>query len=130
MAMFRSLASAPSLALSIALSLPLSFALALAPCPPAGAGEPVVIAAPGLVEFEAAGCGPCQRMRPIVARLEQAGARVTRVHVDRSRRAAEAFRVSQTPTFLALDRNGREIGRLVGAVSEQQLRALAQRTKQ
>jgi thioredoxin-like negative regulator of GroEL len=106
-----------ALSLSIALLLPY----------PARAEAPVVIAAPGLVEFEAASCGPCQRIKPVVARLEQAGARVTHIDVDRARGAAAAYRVTQTPTFLALDRNGREVGRVVGATSEQQLRALAQR---
>ncbi len=111
---------------------PFVFALgvaALALAHDARAQAPVVIPAPGLVAFEAVDCGPCRRMKPILKRIEQSGARITRIDVDRTRAAAVALRVTRTPTFLAFDRQGREVGRIVGAASEQELRGLAARIR-
>lgn len=75
---------------------------------------------PTMLEFVAAGCPICQRMRPVVAAAERGcsshGIRVR--HLDVSMpggRAAAAERgVLGVPTFLFLDGTGKEVARLVG----------------
>lgn len=75
---------------------------------------------PTMVEFVAAGCPICQRMRPVVAAVERGcsshGIRVRQLDVSTSvGRAAAAERdVLGVPTFLFLDSAGKEVARLVG----------------
>ncbi len=75
---------------------------------------------PTMLEFVAAGCPICQRMRPVVAAAERGcsshGIRVRQLDVSTSvGRAAAAERgVLGVPTFLFLDSAGKEVARLVG----------------
>ena len=76
-----------------------------------------------LYDFYADWCGPCRAMAPVVTRLEREGVTVRRINVDRHPDVARRFGVQQLPTFVVVV-DGREWGRLIGAVPEQQLRAL------
>ncbi len=76
-----------------------------------------------LYDFYADWCGPCRSMAPIIARLEAEGTTVRRVNVDRHPELARRFAVRELPTFVVVA-DGQERGRLVGAVSEERLRAL------
>jgi thiol:disulfide interchange protein len=73
-----------------------------------------------MVEFVAAGCPICQRMRPVVAAAERGcsshGIRVRQLDVfTPAGRAASAERgVLGVPTFMFLDSTGKEVARLVG----------------
>ncbi|HVK76632.1 MAG TPA: thioredoxin family protein [Kofleriaceae bacterium] len=83
------------------------------------AGFLAATAGPGLVliDFFAAWCGPCHAMAPVLAQLadsHRGRARVIAVDVDTSRALAQQFRVVSMPT-LVLWRDGREVGRIVGA---------------
>jgi len=75
---------------------------------------------PTMVEFVAAGCPICQRMRPVVAAAESGcsshGIRIRQLDVStHAGRAAAAERgVLGVPTFLFLDSAGKEVARLVG----------------
>ena len=94
-------------------------ACAIAAVPVAGvAGE--LPKGPVMVELVSPTCGVCRRMQPVIAEAERhckgEGARVLRVDTTTSEGAALAAKlhVVGTPTFVFLDREGREIGRLIG----------------
>jgi len=74
---------------------------------------------PGLtvVDFTARWCGPCKQLAPVLHEVEKeyAGrARVVAVDTDDEPVLAQAFRVTAMPTVVLL-RDGREVGRFVGA---------------
>ena len=73
-----------------------------------------------VVEYSQQGCPPCQRMRPVVSHLQQQGNPI-RVVEDTSQFAH--FQIRATPTFVAYE-GEREVTRIEGAVSRQQLVAL------
>ncbi len=79
---------------------------------------------PVLLEFKSRTCPHSQRVRPLVERMARDvwdRLRVATLDIDENRVTAGRYRVSATPTFLVLDR-GRELDRIEGAVSEDQLR--------
>lgn len=86
---------------------------------------PAVIAETTLLEFSAKWCPPCRDMEPVVAGLEREGYQVERVNVDlpQSKAKMRQFKVQNIPTFVVL-RDGRETGRLVGAVSVGSIRRM------
>ncbi len=73
-----------------------------------------------VIDFSATWCGPCQRMAPIVAKLERAGYPIRSVDVDSNRALAEKYAISSIPAFVLVV-DGKEVTRVVGAVPEQQL---------
>lgn len=75
---------------------------------------------PVLLDFQASWCAPCRSMESTVASLERAGYPVRKVDVDRERALADRYRVQTIPCFV-LVANGREVGRVVGAVRRSEL---------
>lgn len=73
-----------------------------------------------VLDFTATWCGPCQQMAPVVSKLERAGYPIRTVDVDNNRALAKQFGISSIPAFVLVV-DGREVTRLVGSVSEQQL---------
>jgi thioredoxin 2 len=87
-------------------------------------------ALPVLLDLWAPWCGPCRLMSPVMDQLavELAGqVRVAKLNTDENPMTARRFGIQGIPTLLIL-KNGREIGRLVGAqpkaVIQQKLRDL------
>ncbi|MGB9609956.1 MAG: thioredoxin domain-containing protein [Bryobacteraceae bacterium] len=76
-----------------------------------------------LLDFYADWCGPCQQMMPVVEELRQAGYPVRKVNIDREPALARRFRINAVPTFVMIV-NGREVDRIVGPASLDQLRLL------
>ncbi|HEX3875022.1 MAG TPA: thioredoxin family protein [Solirubrobacteraceae bacterium] len=86
-------------------------------------------AGPVLVDFTAAWCPPCRRMKPVLAELaaDRPDLRVAALDVDVHRRTPAAYGVLSMPTFIVF-RDGRPVVRLVGARSKAKLaRELAER---
>lgn len=76
-----------------------------------------------LLDFKAAWCGPCQMMHPIVEELkkELAGkVEVIEIDVDENPEEAAKYGVMSIPTFIAL-KDGKEVGRKIGATSKEEL---------
>jgi len=76
-----------------------------------------------LLDFYADWCGPCQQMMPVVEELHRAGYPVRKVNIDREPALAQRFRINAVPTFVMIV-NGREVDRIVGPASLDQLRLL------
>ena len=91
-----------------------SFQAAMLALALAGAGDTV------LLDFSADWCGPCRDMESTVGRLSARGYPVRKVNVDEHRELAKKLRVDQIPCFVLVV-DGREVKRLVGGRSEQEL---------
>lgn len=79
-----------------------------------------------VLDFSSRNCGPCQRMAPLVARLERDGLPIRAVDVDQQRDLAQRFNITAMPTFVLLV-DGKEIDRHVGMMEESTLRAWIRR---
>ncbi|MEM8666208.1 MAG: trypsin-like peptidase domain-containing protein [Planctomycetota bacterium] len=75
-----------------------------------------------LVAFSSSHCPPCEAMKPTLASLEQAGIPIRRVDVQAEPQLVSRFGIRKTPTFVVVS-SGREVTRLVGMQSADQLRA-------
>jgi thiol-disulfide isomerase/thioredoxin len=91
--------------------------VAAAPGPEAG-DRPVIL------DFTATWCGPCQTTRPEVARAKQQGLPIREVDVDQEPDLAGRYNVSAVPTFVVVERGGRELARTTGAQTAETLAAL------
>jgi len=79
-----------------------------------------------LYAFQAKECGACKEMEPVLKKLERKGYNVVRIDVEttKGRALAKRYKVTHVPTFITVDKQGREQGREVGVVSEGVLIAL------
>lgn len=81
---------------------------------------------PVLLDCWASWCGPCKMMTPVMEELAEewkGKIRVAKLNVDDNKMISAKFKISSIPTFMAFD-SGKEEGRLVGAVSKNELRKL------
>ena len=72
---------------------------------------------PSLVDFGAAGCGPCDRMAPMLAALKKKYAgkvNVEFVHVREEQVLALRYGVQSIPVQIFFDKDGREVFRHTG----------------
>lgn len=85
-------------------------------------GEP----AGEVLDFSATYCGPCRAMTPIVARLEREGLPIRQIDIEQHRDLADQYHITRIPTFILVI-NGEEAERVVGPLSESDLRRMCAR---
>ncbi|HVW01113.1 MAG TPA: thioredoxin family protein, partial [Planctomycetaceae bacterium] len=76
-----------------------------------------------VLDFGASWCGPCQRMHPIVERLQRQGLPIRKVDIDQEPGLAQKYRIQSVPQFVLVV-NGREVRRITGVTDENTLRQL------
>lgn len=87
------------------------------------AGRPV------LVDFWAEWCAPCRMIAPIVGAVAEQykdAAGVVKINVDENPAAAQRYGIKGIPTLI-LFRDGKEVERIVGAVSKDALSRLVEK---
>jgi thiol-disulfide isomerase/thioredoxin len=76
---------------------------------------------PSLIQFGAAGCPPCDMMRPILDKLKKEfpdKLQVVYVNVRENQLLGSRFGVRATPTQIFFDKDGKEVSRHEGFMSE------------
>lgn len=79
---------------------------------------------PSVVDFGATGCRPCVLMEPILKALQkklEGKANVVFIHVREQQILANRFRIQSIPAQVFFDRDGREVSRHVGFLSQEEL---------
>jgi len=80
---------------------------------------------PVLVDFWAPWCGPCRLVGPVLDKISSeytTKLTFSKLNVDDSQEIAAKFDVRGIPCMIIF-RNGKELDRIIGAYSEQQLRS-------
>jgi len=68
-----------------------------------------------LLKFEASWCGPCQKMKPVVAKIAEAhGLEVETIDIDVDQQRTLQYGVQSVPTLVLLE-DDEEKARLIGA---------------
>ena len=78
---------------------------------------------PVVVDLWAPWCGPCRTLGPILEKVvdaRQGTVELVKVNVDENPALAQRFQAFSIPTMVVV-RNGREVDRIVGAVSKSDL---------
>lgn len=75
-----------------------------------------------LLVFSASWCGPCNNMKPVVNQLDQN--RVVRYDIDSCDDELVEYSVKAVPTFIVVDEDNKEVGRIQGATTLSKLQEL------
>lgn len=71
-----------------------------------------------LVDFYADWCGPCRLMAPVLSKLTDID--VMKVDIEECQALTDRFSVDGIPTFVLM-KDGKEVDRLVGVVTQEEL---------
>ena len=72
-----------------------------------------------LYYFSAPWCGPCKMLGPV---MDQSGLPFQKINVDNDTELSSKYGVRSVPTLVLVDQTGKELNRLVGYISENQVK--------
>lgn len=79
---------------------------------------------PVLVDFWGSWCTACQRMKPIVKKLEEkyngSGIKICHLNIDKNPQVSGRYEIEETPTHILFE-DGEILERKMGAMAEKQL---------
>lgn len=84
-----------------------------------------------LVDFFAYWCGPCMKMKPSIEKLEKelkADVEILSIDVDVQKKLAQQYQITAMPTLIFF-KNNKEVNRVLGFKTEQELRDLIAKYK-
>jgi thioredoxin len=94
--------------------------------PPKTEGQPGQVAEksvqtnlPKLWDFWATWCPPCRELKPTIEALEkeyEGRIEIRSIDVDQEKELAQQFKIQAVPTLVFLDKEGKELARIVGGV--------------
>lgn len=78
-----------------------------------------------LVDFYSPGCGPCQRLSPVIDQIaaEEPGVKVCKIDVEEAGGLARQYKVMSVPTLFVF-RKGEPAVRSTGVISKEQIKGL------
>lgn len=79
--------------------------------------------------WTASWCGPCQQYKPAIAEAQSQGCQIILCDFDRDRDHAQKAGVTAVPTTIFFDDQGREVGRVAGPMSAQELASRLRRPR-
>ena len=74
-----------------------------------------------IIYFSAPWCGPCKVLGPKMEKLSSE-LPITKINVDEDTNTSVKYGIRNIPTLVLIDQSGKELNRLVGNVSEQQVK--------
>lgn len=76
---------------------------------------------PEFLFFAASYCSPCQQMQPIVDRLKEDNLAIKQIDITSEPELARRHKIDRIPAFILMA-DGKEVSRLIGLTTEQELR--------
>ena len=70
--------------------------------------------------FSATWCGPCKVFKPVMNEIAGEGYHVEFIDIDSLSDLAQQYNVRSVPTVV-IEENGKEVNRIIGAVSKQSI---------
>jgi len=74
-----------------------------------------------IIYFSAPWCGPCKVLGPTMEKLSSE-LPITKINVDEDTKTSVKYGIRNVPTLVLVDQSGKELNRLIGNVSEQQVK--------
>tara|TARA_B100000497_G_C7549867_1_gene332332 strand:- start:17 stop:265 length:249 start_codon:yes stop_codon:yes gene_type:complete len=74
-----------------------------------------------ILYFSAPWCGPCKVLGPTMQKLSSE-LPITKINVDEDNNTSVKYGIRNVPTLVLVDQKGKELNRLIGNVSEQQVK--------
>ena len=74
-----------------------------------------------ILYFSAPWCGPCKVLGPTMQKLSSE-LPITKINVDEDTNTSVKYGIRNVPTLVLVDQAGKELNRLIGNVSEQQVK--------
>jgi thioredoxin 1 len=84
-----------------------------------GAAKTEMTSLPKLWDFWATWCPPCKELKPTIEALatEYAGKiEIKSIDIDQNKEMSDKYGIQAVPTLVFLDKDGKELSRIVGAV--------------
>lgn len=70
--------------------------------------------AQSVLVFGSTSCGPCMAMKPSIDQLIKEGKPFNKINTDNQPELTEKYNITRQPTLIYIDKDGKEVARMVG----------------